>query len=226
MSNSIQPQFIFHEKNNTVNITDFSPRTTDALSNFLKFHLGKVIFYLQKVKEGFSAGKLYSYILYSPSIKFYPRQSKIDPRFSIEEGSALKRMEQVKDLALKNNQDEVIFPSEMLERFDENTNLIENKGFCFQVFEKDRLVAHASVVKVSDAIFNHAEIYVILRLVVDEPYRKFNLQDTLMEKIAEKIPAGSPVYLQVFPHNERALKFFLRRMNVTIHFEKWKLHNK
>lgn len=223
MSSCQDCQFKFQEKDGVINLTDFAPRSASTLKRFANEHKGKQIFYLQKHKEGFNLGEAYSYLLYSPAIKFLLRPGSLPDGVILEEGKAIERMDAVKELAIRNNTNNVIFHPDLLQQFNTNTPLIEKSGFCFQVLDGPKVVGHASVVKVPDQTFGNKEVYVLMRFIVDQQYRSDKIKEVLMAKIAEKLPKNVPLYLQVFPHNDVAIRFFLRRMNVVTFYEKWKM---
>lgn len=216
-------QYKFQEKDGVINLTDFLPRSSATLEAFVNEHQGKKIFYLQKSKEGFTLGKIYSYLLYSPSIKILLRPGSLPDGLVIEEGQAIQRMDDVKELAIRNNKDNVIFHPEMLAQFNTNTPMIEKAGFCFQVLDGKKVIGHASVVKVADATFGNSEVYAGLRFIVDEPYRSDKIKEVLLARVVERLPENAPLYIQVFPDNEVAIRFFLRRSNLVTYYEKWKI---
>ncbi|UOF01048.1 GNAT family N-acetyltransferase [Bdellovibrio reynosensis] len=217
----MKANYTFTSNENTINLNDFQPRKDEVLTSFINQHSNKKIFYLQKFKEGFMHGSLFSYILYSPAINFFLDESaSLSENVTLENGQP-KDIEKIKNLLIKHNTDNIIFQPEALVNFEKYTAEITKNGFSFQVYIQDNLIAHASVAKIKDTIFWNQEIYVLLRFIVDEKHRKEGIQNFLMNKIKEQIPPNSPLCLQVFPNNSSALKYFLRNMNVQIAFEKW-----
>ncbi len=221
------PEKIFQTADGeTVNIIQFLPRSSDRLSNLIKTYQGKAkkIFYLQKTGEEFAIGKRYSYLLHSNSINFFERNAQPLPtEFRIEETYPIDDFKNVLELAIRNNRDSVIFPKEMQALFGQNSKVIKDHGYTVQIYHQEKLIGHACGAVVPDSTFGNKTINLLMRLIVDENFRDGPVKEILMKKISEKVTLGSQLYLQVFAHNHRALRFFLRRTNLTIAYEKWEV---
>jgi len=210
-------------KEGALHLTSFSPRSKAALDYFIKKNSNKKIFYLQKQNEGFLVGEKYSYILYANQVQFYLRTSDLEAKFHFEEGIEENQTPALKDLLIKNNENNIMFAPEMLKSFENNTKLVIEKGHSCQAYHNSKIVGHVSLIRMADPIFGNAEITVLLRLVVDKEYRNTGIKERLMGFVSQKVDINTPMYLQVFPNNYAALRFFLRRTNAVIFWERWRV---
>jgi hypothetical protein len=221
-----EPKYIFQESEDkkTITLFDFLPRSKTTLDSFVEEHKSKSLFYFQKPHEGFDVGTLYSYVLYAPKIEFKPRICAASTfNYFIEKGIPQDKFEAVKDLAIAHNENEVIFPNTFLEKFKTNSILITEQDLSVQIYDHDKLIGHASVVKTNFPLFHDKNLYLLMRFIVHRDYLSTSIKEVLMEQIAKYLPLDSALCLQVFPNNQKALRFFLRRMNVAIVSEKWRV---
>lgn len=192
----------------------------------MKRKLNNNIYYYKKINDECSIGSLFSYTLYSPQIEiFHKFKDQVHNAFSIERGYPADNYSEVKRLAIEYNKDEIIFPKTYIEQFKKNSLLISQNDFSIQVYDINKLVRHASVLKNKFQPFKDDPLYLLMQFIVHEDYRHTVVKEILLYEIKNFIPKNAALYLQVFSNNQKALNFFLKRMNVSITYEKMVIQN-
>lgn len=202
-----------------VTLFDFNPKIQSTLDSFIRDNKFERLFYFQNNTQSNLSGEIYSHFYYSKDVRIDFRNTE-SKNFIIEKGVPADGFEGLKQFAISLNKDEVIFPMSYIDKFKKNSLDIKETDLSIQIYSNNDLIGHASVIKTANHFLGNENLFLLMRFLVHENFRKTEVKEMLLREISYFLPPKANLFLQVFPKNKVAINFFQKRLHVDLAFTK------
>lgn len=202
-----------------ITLFDFKPNNQETFENFVKNNKFERLYYFQNDLDSNLGGKIYSYIYYGKNLNIKYSLTN-DNNFVIEKGIPKNGFDQLKQFAINLNKDEIIFPMNYIHKFKKNSLDIKKSDLSIQIYLNNEIIGHASVIKTTNPLIKDENLFLLMRFLIHEDFRRTDVKEILLREIANYLPPESSLFLQVFPKNTIAINFFKKRLLVNLAYTK------